>query len=128
MQYLYWKRIKIKYLGALSDNENAIHLLEKKNIDEIPLCRLSENPNAIALLEKNKDEFKRIDSKFKEGTMFSLSRNPNIFTLNYKSIEERINIYKEELMMTVFHPKRFWRYLNMGYNLGDDSYENVIVM
>jgi hypothetical protein len=32
-----------------------------------------------------------------------------------------MNICKEELMMAVFHPKRFYRYLNMGYNLGDDS-------
>jgi hypothetical protein len=36
-----------------------------------------------------------------------------------------MNIYKEELMMIVFHPKRFIRYLDMGYNIGDDSYEKI---
>jgi hypothetical protein len=34
----------------------------------------------------------------------------------------RMNIIKEELIMKVFHPSRFGRYLNMGYDLGDDSY------
>jgi hypothetical protein len=96
----------------ISMNPNAISLLEK-NQDKISWFKLSSNPNAISLLEKNKDHIK----------WGILSGNPNIFSLNYKFIEERMSIYKEELMMAVFHPKRFNRYLNLGYNLGDDSYE-----
>jgi hypothetical protein len=39
----------------LSDNPNAIHLLEE-NIDKIDWDELSGNPNAIHLLEENIDE------------------------------------------------------------------------
>jgi hypothetical protein len=27
-------------------------------------------------------------------------------------------------MMAVFHPRRFIKYLEMGYNIGDDTYED----
>jgi hypothetical protein len=96
----------------LSMNPNAIHLLEK-NLDKIDWSWLSRNENAIHLLEKNKDKI----------NWECLSINPNIFTLDYVFIKERMNIYKEELIMAVFHPIRFSRYLDMGYNLGDDMYE-----
>ena len=41
--------------SALSNNPNAIHLLEK-NIDKIDWKNLSSNLNAIHLLEKNIDK------------------------------------------------------------------------
>ena len=46
--------------------------------------------------------------------------NSNIFELNYKMFEKRMNIIKEELIMVVFHPKRLERYLEMGYDIFDD--------
>jgi hypothetical protein len=39
----------------LSNNSNAIHILEK-NIDKIKWNELSYNPNAIHILEKNIDK------------------------------------------------------------------------
>jgi len=33
-----------------------------------------------------------------------------------------MDIVREELMMTVYHPRRFERYMNMGYNIGCDEY------
>jgi hypothetical protein len=44
--------------------------------------------------------------------------------LDYTTIAEKIIVYKEELIMAVFHPRRFSRYLEMGYNMGDDTYED----
>jgi hypothetical protein len=45
---------KINWVG-LSENPNAIHLLEQ-NLDKINWVALSENPNAIHLLEQNLDK------------------------------------------------------------------------
>jgi hypothetical protein len=70
------------------------------------------NPNAISLLEKNQDKINWV----------WLSSNPNIFELDYEKLDDRMNIYKEELMMVVFHPTRFCRYLDIGYDILDDSY------
>lgn len=52
------------------------------------------------------------------------SLNSITLTVDYKALDNRINIYKEELMMVVFHPRRFLKYLEMGYNMGDDSYSD----
>ena len=52
-----------------------------------------------------------------------ISSNPGIVILNYKLFEERMNLIREELMIAVFHPKRFARYLNMGYDIGDETYD-----
>ena len=35
-----------------------------------------------------------------------LARNPGIFTLDYESIQNRMNIYKEELIAEVLSPER----------------------
>jgi hypothetical protein len=95
---------------------NEISLLEK-NQDKINWAYLSSNLNGISLLETNQD---KID-------WFYLSSNPSIFELDYKFLENRIQIYKEELMMSVFRPLRFNKYLKMGYNIGDDTYEQDVI-
>jgi hypothetical protein len=94
---------------------NETSLLEK-NQNKINWNYLSSNQNGISLLERNQD---KINWSF-------LSSNPGIFELDYKFLENRIKIYKEELMMTVFHPRRFNKYLEMGYNMGDDTYEQDV--
>ena len=78
-------------MAGLSQNPNAIHLLEK-NIDKINWTYLSYNPNAIHLLEKNIDKI----------NWSRLSNNPNIF----EKIGDHIKPFKEELIMKALHPKR----------------------
>ena len=74
---------------------------------------LSLNPNAIHMLEQNPDKIR----------WFSISRNPTIFELDYKGMKGRCSIYKEELMIKVFHPSRIERYLDMGISMEDfDDY------
>jgi len=86
---------------ALSSNPNAMMLLEK-NMDKIYWHGLSENPNAIHLLEKNMD---KIDWD-------ALSINPSIFEIDYEALEQRCNIYKEELIKKALHPSVIAKYLN----------------
>ena len=33
-----------------------------------------------------------------------------------------MDIIREELMMKIYHPIRFERYINMGYDIADDIY------
>jgi hypothetical protein len=71
---------------------------------------LSLNPNAIHLLKQNKD---KIDWD-------ELSKNPNIFELDYiRMSENKIKIILEELMKNAWHPKRIIRYIELGGNLDD---------
>src|SRR5438874_1897710 len=60
----------------LSQNTNAIHLLEK-NLDKINWHALSLNPNAIHLLEKNLDKI----------NWYWLSENPNAIYLLEKNLD-----------------------------------------
>jgi RimJ/RimL family protein N-acetyltransferase len=94
----------------LSENPNAIHLLEK-NLEKINWSCLSENPNAIHLLEKNS---RKIDWHY-------FSANPSIFIkkINYKYLYQRMNMIREELMMKCMHPKRLEKFLEMGGDIDD---------
>ena len=87
----------------LSKNPNAIQLLEK-NLDKINWAGLSENPNALHLLERNLDEI----------VWECLSENPSIFEYDYKSMTERCDIYKEELIANRFHPNNFHKFMDWG--------------
>ena len=55
MELLSWIDINKLNLNKLSENPNAIHLLEA-NPDKIDWTWLSLNPNAIHLLEENQDK------------------------------------------------------------------------
>ena len=97
----------------LSLNPNAIDLLER-HPDEICWDRLSLNPNALHLVYSEYVSF--------HNTIIShvmnwdiLSKNPSIFEYDYKKMLETTNIFKEELIAYVFHPRRFEMYL-MEYN------------
>ena len=60
----------------LSENPNAIHLLEK-NMDKIDWEYLSKNPNAIYLLQQNIDKI----------NWYNFSKNPNIFEIDKKQLK-----------------------------------------
>ena len=53
----------------------------------------------------------------------NLSTNHTIFELDYNALEERCNIYKEELMQVALHPSRIEKYLEQGIAIEDlDNY------
>lgn len=107
-----WADIEKINWNYLSVNKNAISVLEK-NPDRINWSCLSVNKNAISILENNID---KINWEF-------LSSNVNIIELDFKSLKEQLtNSIREELMMKIFHPLQFERYLNMNYNICDDRY------
>jgi hypothetical protein len=90
----------------LSSVASAIHILEK-NMDKVNWYYLCRNPDAIHILEKNQD---KIDWN-------SLSYNSEIFDYSYEYLEERCNIYKEELIQKAMSPKKLQRYIDEGYNM-----------
>jgi hypothetical protein len=77
MKLLDWIPLDNLDWDTLSENPNAIHLLEQ-NMDKINWTNLSLNPNAIHLLEQNIDE---IDWNM-------LSRNPNAIHLLEQNIDK----------------------------------------
>ena len=64
---------------------------------------------ALRILEKHQDKI----------IWCELSRNPNIFTLDYDWLKKRMDILREELMVKVWHPSRIARYLEQGMDLED---------
>ena len=92
----------------LSGNSNAIPMLEK-NLDKIDWIRLSCNINAIYLLEKNQDKV----------NFHGLTRNKSIYTYDYEYYRKRMDLYREELMKKVFHPRRLTYYLEIGYDFAE---------
>jgi hypothetical protein len=91
---------------SLSSLASAIPILEK-NLDKVHWYYLCRNPAAIHILEKNQD---KIDWD-------SLSYNSEIFDYSYEYLEERCNIYKEELIQKAMSPKKLQRYIDEGYNV-----------
>jgi hypothetical protein len=64
------------------------------------------------LLEKNIDKI----------VWYYLSLNENIFELDLKIFKKRMDMVREELMMKIFHPLKFKRYMSMGYDIAADQY------
>ena len=81
MEEMYDKRICIN---------RTIELLEK-NQSKISWVQLSRNPNAIYLLERNQDKI--------YWDYFCI--NEGYYELNYKFLEERMDIIREDLMKAV---------------------------
>ena len=100
---------------GLSNNPNAIHILEK-HLDKVNWFDLSRNPNAIPILEQHLD---KVDWQ-------CLSRNPNaihLFTkLDTKAMSENCKAFAEELTAYVFHPVRMQ---NMSQSYGYDLDEYI---
>ena len=76
---------------------------------------MSRNPNAINLLEQNPDKI----------SWNEFSSNPSIFEIDYQTLQQRIEPFKEELMKKCFHPDRLVRYLETyNYDIGEDEYQD----
>ena len=129
-----WINIENINWECLSMNPNAIHLLEK-NLDKIFWKYLSGNPNAIHLLEKNPNKINwywlalnpnaihLLEKNLDKINWDRLSENPSIFELDYETLKERCNIYKEELMQIAMHPSRIQKLLDMGISIDElDDY------
>ena len=103
-QYIYWP------LFSINPHPKAVEYL-KCNPHLIDWTFLSMNPSAEELILENLDNI----------NWDTLCRNPIIFEFNmYKcATVKRTQIYKEELLATVFHPDRIKKYLDAGYTLYD---------
>ena len=98
----------------LSRNPKAIHLLEK-NLDRIHWEYLSDNPNATHIIEQNLDKINWCD----------LIKNPSIFEIDYQALQQRIEVFKEELIQKCYHPDRLVYYLETyNYDIGEDQYQD----
>ncbi len=89
---------KIKW-PILTANSSAIHLLEK-NPDKIYWRNLSSNRSAMHLLEKNIEKIDNVGWR-------QLSRNPEIFEIDYDFLYQRMNLIREELIAKAWHPSRY---------------------
>lgn len=93
----------------LSCNHYAIHLIEKqvvkdKSVINWDALAMNISSGAMDLLEKNSEMLNKIDYCY-------LSENPALFEINKKYLKERIDIFREELCIFVFHPRnegRLW--------------------
>jgi len=92
-------------------NRNAVHILEQ-HPDKISWSCLSRNPNAGHLLEKNLDK----KAQFNWHVMGAYDY---IYEIDYKYLEERCNVYKEELIKMAMHPRRIAKYAEDGYDIED---------
>jgi len=54
-----------------------------------------------------------------------LSQNPSIFELDFEALEQRCNIYKEELIKKALHPRVITQYINHP-NLKDTNIEYIL--
>jgi hypothetical protein len=90
----------------------AIDLL-RQNIDNINWYNLSRNPNAHLIL---KDYPNKVYWPY-------ILENPCIFQYDYDYMKENMNLIREELMKTCFHPKRLLYYLeHYNYDIGIEEY------
>jgi hypothetical protein len=95
--------------GFLCFNKNAVHILEQ-HPDKIKWSCLSRNPNAGHLLEKNLDK--------KEHFYWDvMGLFDYIYEIDYKYLEERCDVYKEELIKRSMCPRRIEKYGEAGYEL-----------
>ena len=115
----------------LSLNTEAMSILEE-NQDKINWPRLSINPNAISILQKNQDkiDWNWLSSNLNAMSILQknqnkidwqrLSVNNGIWEINYVFLKERMDILREDLIKTVFHPKKFCYFLTVyNYDIFD---------
>jgi len=106
---------KIDWNG-LSQNPNAIHLLEKQleeNPDKINWLGLSQNPNAIHILEKNPDKIDWNGLSSNPNAIHLLEKNPD--KINWLWLSENSNaihllenqIKKNQLVLVIKQPSYF---------------------
>jgi hypothetical protein len=66
-------------------------------------------------------------SFFRRRNYFTSKKNNSIFKkiINYKYLYQRMNVIREELLMTCMHPGRLERWINMS---GDRQDENIFII
>ena len=86
----------------LSENPNAIHILEK-NLGKVYWTYLSYNSNAIHILEKNLDKV--------YWNYLSANQNAHLLLskLDYQAMKLNVKDFSRELTEHVFHPERLIR-------------------
>jgi hypothetical protein len=52
----------------------------------------------------------------------SFLMNENLLELDLFSLKKKMDLIREELMMKVFHPDRFKKYMEIGYDICNDEY------
>lgn len=53
-----------------------------------------------------------------------LEYNPEIFEVDYQILQQRIEVFKEELIQKCFNPDRLINYLEKyNYDIGNDEYQ-----
>jgi len=88
--------------------EPSYKLLDWIDLNIIDWDCLSANPNAIHLFEQNQEKFVTSGE--------CLLKHPSIFEMDYKTMKKQmVDIYLEEFMMVVFHPKRISAWLDAGF-------------
>lgn len=111
-----YERINWDYLSS-NNSLWAIELL-KENVDRINWKRLYSNSLAIDMIRDKLSDMNNIN----HNDWIMLSRNPAIFTINYKYYSIRCETYKEDLIAVMFSPYRIYYYIyNYSYLIGLDE-------
>jgi hypothetical protein len=79
-------------------------VIKDKNVINWTALSMNKSHKALELIEKNNEMFNKIDYCY-------ISENPALFEINKKYLKERIDIFREELCIFVFHPRnegRLW--------------------
>lgn len=98
---------------------------------------ICNHPHALSWLSRNKQFFKWFKNKSKisryndfylgsfRGNM-SFLKNPAIFGIDYQTLKQRMEPFREELMQRCFHPHRLLYYLEKyGYDIGEENYTEL---
>ncbi len=92
-------------MGWLSENPNAIHLIEKNQDKKIDWRVLSYNPGAIEFLKANQNNIHWNE----------FSQNPAIFQLDYEAMKRNNEGIYEELIKEVMKPSRVFKNPDYDY-------------
>ena len=86
----------------------------QKNQNKIHWIRLSKNSNAYPILINNIDKI----------NWLNLSCNLGTIEINYSYLRKKMDIIREDLIKTVFHPKKLEYYLTKhNYDIFEEDIE-----
>ena len=105
-----------KYVfNYLAENQNAMEILQNNvhKLDIVDWDYLAENPNAMEILQNN----------LHQVIWTSLSKNPNIFTIDYNYLKDRLKDIKLEIINYVIHPSKLDKWLSIKGNTIDSFFD-----
>lgn len=90
----------------------------ERNLEKINWDIVSTNKKAVhSLKPRAMDGYRMLNN---------LEYNPEIFEIDYLTLQQRIEPFKEELIQKYFHPNKLFYYLEIyNYDIGDDEYLDV---